>query len=96
MSSSSKPIEVKILGQKMSLKSKGDPELVQEALDLALLRVKDVERRTKGLGAHQVALLALFDLAEEYVKAKRRATESRNELTLRSNQIVEMLENELK
>jgi len=94
----SKPqtLELDFLGQKVILKSEGDPEIVQEAIDVASLRLKDVARRTPGAASHQVALLALLDLAEEYVRSKRRAFDHKKKLEKRAQDLIHLVDIGLK
>lgn len=66
-------VEVRLLGQKVALKSQGDPDRVREVVDLVSERLKEAEARARGtMAPHHVALLAMLDLAEEYVSAKER------------------------
>lgn len=65
-------IELDLLGHKMKLKTDGDTDFVNEVLTLARGRLEVIDSRSKGVAAHHLALLALLDLAEEYVSAKRR------------------------
>jgi hypothetical protein len=92
----SQTVEMDFLGQKIILKSEGDADTIHESLDLAALRIKDVERRLPGAPAHQVALLALLDVCEEYVKAKRRATEHKRKLEKRAADLLSLMDAGLK
>ena len=68
---------MKLAGQKIVLKaSHGDPDLIREIVDLVSVKLKNAEKRGKGTAAHQVALVALMDLAEEYIRAKHRTLNS--------------------
>ena len=87
---------VEILGTRYALKSDGDPKIIERALELAEIKIGDAERRLRAGAPHQVALLALLDLAEEYVRAKDRATEHRDELIRRSEKLLSIVEEELK
>jgi hypothetical protein len=66
--------ELRLLGQRISLKrTGGDPELNSEAISLVASRLAEAEKRVKiPKNPQHVALLALLDLAEEYLLAKRR------------------------
>lgn len=87
--------EVKLLGQKIVLKSsENDPALVQEVIQMVSLLLNETEARCKGAVPHQIALLALLDLAEGYVKAKRRTAEFKSQLEEKSNRLVNLVEAE--
>jgi cell division protein ZapA (FtsZ GTPase activity inhibitor) len=89
-------IEVKLLGQKIVLRTAGDPELVREVVDLVTIKLRESEGRGKSPAPHHVALLALLDLAEEYVKAKRRAADHRQQVDDKSRELLGLLEAEFK
>lgn len=97
MATNAQTTEVKLLGQKIVLRtSETDPEVIQEVLQLVSKKISEAEGRGRGAAPHQVALLALLDLAEEYVKAKKRTTEFKNLLEDKSNQLLSLVEAELK
>jgi len=88
-------LELDFIGQKIALKTEGNPELVSEVIELATIKLKDAERRGKGAPPHKLALLALLDLCEEYIRSKKRFQENRQNLTTRSEQLIELIEAEL-
>ena len=91
------PIEINLLGQKILFKSSdSDPELIQDVVRLVSLKISEAETRVRGAAPYQTALLALLDLAEDYMKAKKRTLEFKKEIGLKSNQLQNLLENELK
>jgi cell division protein ZapA (FtsZ GTPase activity inhibitor) len=95
--STSKPqsVEIKLAGQKIVLKaSEADPELVREIVELVSVKIKNAEKRGKGNSPHQVALVALLDLAEEYIKAKRRTFAFKREMNDRSENLMKILDSE--
>ncbi len=89
-SASSDSIELKFGGEKISLRqTAGDSEfarqvtkLVTERLDAASVRVR------KTAPAHQIALLALMDLAAEYLEAKRRTEAYMAEVQAQTSRIL--------
>jgi len=87
-----KTIDLEFLGQRMALKSKGDPEVADQVVDLVNARLKDAEKRARGLPAHKVALLALLELAEEMVQAKNRATVYQGEVRQKAENIKKFIE----
>ena len=86
--------EIRLLGRRIALKtSDDDPAFVAEVLDLVSSRLDEAEKRAKGTQVpHQVALLALLDLAEEYVRAKRRTQDYQAELTRHAEELMQMLQ----
>lgn len=93
----SQTIDIQLLGQKITLKSSGDPEVVQEVVDLVKRKIGEAEGRKKGvMPPHHVALLALLDMAEEYVQAKRRVAAYQREVDDKSREIQTLIQTELK
>jgi cell division protein ZapA (FtsZ GTPase activity inhibitor) len=90
--SSSQKVEIQLLGQKVSLKaSESDPALLKEIVELVSSKVKSAEKRTKGGIASQVLLLALLEIAEEYVKAKHRTIHFKREVGEKSENLNQVL-----
>jgi hypothetical protein len=66
-------IEIPVMGQKVVLKTSADPVFVEEVTSLVLDRLAVAEKRVKNANApHLAAILALFDLAEAYIEAKKK------------------------
>jgi cell division protein ZapA (FtsZ GTPase activity inhibitor) len=85
--------EVNLFGQKLVLKSSDtDPEVIQEVLKMVSTRVSEAEKRGKGAPPHQVALLALLDLAEEYVQARKRTLEYQRQIEEKSSLLINLVE----
>lgn len=91
-----KSVDLELLGQKITLKVQGDPETIREAVEIASLRLRDVEKRAAGAPAHKVALVALLDLAEEYVRAKRRTQDHKKRVEKRTADLLKTLDQPLK
>ena len=87
--------EVTISGQKIVLKvPQGEtPERVNEIIALVEERLERVESRaTKELPAHQVAILALLDLAGDYLSAKELTARFKSQVSERSEHLLKLLE----
>jgi cell division protein ZapA (FtsZ GTPase activity inhibitor) len=90
-------VELKLLGQKLVLRpSETDPELIKEVIELVTKKVTEAESRTKTAAAHQIALLALLDLAEEYCKAKRRTRDYQRDVEDKTGKLLSLVEAEFK
>lgn len=88
-------MEVRLLGQKLTLKStEEDPEIIRQIIHVASARLSEAEINGRGAPPHQIALLALLDLAEEYVKAKRRTLDYQTQLDEKSSKLLSLVENE--
>ena len=89
-------IEIPLMGQKIILKTQADPKLVEEVTALVLERLAAAEKRVKNANApHLAALLALFDIAEDYVEAKRKIQEHQSELIAKVQQLQSWVDSEL-
>ena len=91
------PLEIKLLGQKIVLKTtESNPELAKEIVNLVSSKIKEAESRVKSPAPHQVVLIALLDLAEEYVKAKRKTLDFKREMNEKSSHLLSLLDPESK
>ncbi len=86
--------EIRILGQKISLKStEKDQEVIRQIIDLVSLKLQIAEGRAgKNPTPHQVTLLALLDLAEDYVKAKKRTSDFKKKIHEKSEAIATLFD----
>lgn len=90
-------IEIPLMGQKIVLKTQADPKLVAEVTALVIERLAASEKRVKNANApHLAALLALFDIAEDYVEAKRKVQDHQFELTQKVQQLQTWVDSALK
>lgn len=97
MAGKSHVIEIPLMGQKIVLKTQADPRLVEEVTSLVLERLSASEKRVKNANApHLAALLALFDVTEDYVEAKRKIQEHQEELVAKVRQLQSWVDSALK
>jgi cell division protein ZapA (FtsZ GTPase activity inhibitor) len=89
--------EIRLLGQRIPLKTTdNDPEFTAEVIELVSNRLEAVEKRLTGQKSrHQVTLLALLDLAEEYVRAKKRTAQYKSEIEARAAELEAKLQSSL-
>lgn len=82
-------LEMSILGQKVSIKAQGDPEITDEVVRMVGHLIQSAETRLKGKNAqpHHAALLALFDLAEDYVTARSKISVYQKEVERKVEEI---------
>lgn len=90
-----KSVEVKLLGQKIALKCAGNPEIIDQVVKLVSERLERAEKRGRSSVPHHVALLALLDLAEEFVHTKERFDNQVGRLEEKSNELKRLIEAEL-
>lgn len=86
--------EIRLLGQRIALKTTdNDPEFTAEVVELVSGRLEAVEQRLTGQKSrHQVTLLALLDLAEEYIRAKKRTAHYKAEIEARTAELQRLIE----
>ncbi len=91
-------LQIELMGQKVSVRAtEADPIFVQEVVDLVTSKIQSAEKRMKGAqrhDQHQVILLALLDLAEEYLKAKQKTFEFHSQMEEKSRKLMDLLEPE--
>lgn len=91
-------IELKVLGQKLILKSDADLANSKRAVDFISQRVIAVEKRLKtasgttSIPPMHVALLALLELGQEYIDAKDRVAAHQSAMNQLARQILNGLE----
>lgn len=86
-------VEVRFLGQKIALRSQeSDPAIIQQVVDLVSSQLNEVEKKNPGGAPHQIALLALLNLAEEYVRAKGRIQDYQQRLDEKLGQVLRSFE----
>ena len=77
-------VELDVLGERLLVRSAEDPDFVNEVAEVVKLRLQESKRRLAQKEPHpsrqNVLLLALLDLAEEYVKSKRRSLVHRSKI----------------
>lgn len=88
-------IQFEFLGQKVGLKSSGDPNQVDEAVRLATTKLEEVRSRNKKAAPHQIALIALLELAEQYVDAKVKVSAFQKEIQEKTERIHRLIQSEI-
>jgi hypothetical protein len=91
-------IELALFGQKIVLKHRAqDPELAAAAAGLVTQKVKDAQSRVgKGSAPHHIAVIALLDLAAEYLQAKSRTEELLRDFDAKSGELKRLIDEAMK
>lgn len=98
MAATNSPIILKILGQRLVLKSDADSDRSRRVVEWVTERVSVIEKRLVATSKSSVippmhiALLALLEIGQEYLDAKGRTEKYQTEM----NQVAQMLMQELK
>ena len=82
------PFEIQLLGQRLVLKSEAEPELARAVVDLVSEKLATAQSRSRRNSPDQVALLALLDMAETHLRAKRRVAEHQKRVEEKSEQLL--------
>jgi len=89
-------VEIDLLGEKLLLRTNEDAEIAAEVASLVKQRISEsrnrLSQRPGALSRQNILLLALLDLAEEYVKSKRRSLVHRSRIGGKLAEIRSMLE----
>ena len=84
------------MGQKIVLKTSADPKKVEAIVSLVKDRLEQSEKRLKGNSApHLAAILALFDLGEEYLEAKKRTHDHLHQIETRTKNLTDWIRAEI-
>ena len=93
LSSKSKTIEFQVCGQKVAVKaSESEPDMLDQVVELVAIKIKEAERRGKDLAPHYTMLLALLDLAQDYVTSKKRTSEFKQSIHEKISRLTTLIE----
>ena len=88
-------VEVNLLGQKLVLKTaEQNSAEFQAIIDLAKRKLEEAQSRAKNAPLHQVAFLALLDLAEEYIRAKNSTENFQAGINEKASELFRLIEAE--
>lgn len=90
--------EIQIGNQRVPLKpiAQVAPERAREVVELVTRRIREVEERQKSPAAsHQILLLAMLDLANEYLDARDRATAHGQQLSAQADELLRIVNEQL-
>ena len=87
-------IAVNIAGQRYVLKSDADERYVHTLAGFVDERVREVQRSTKQVSTHQVAILAALQIADALFREKRGRAELRRRVREHSRKMLEAIARE--
>jgi hypothetical protein len=83
--------EILLKGQKVVLKhNMTDPHEAERIITLAANKIREAESRAPQAASHQIALLALIELASEYLMAKDRTAAYQQKIQDKSQAIADL------
>lgn len=82
------PVEVKILEQKLIVKTEENEEYAKKVVDYINDKIQEVKANTKVASKLDIALLAAMNIAGEYIKTRDRLTK----LESKTNRLVEFID----
>jgi cell division protein ZapA len=89
-------IAVTIAGQRYVLKSDADETYVQSLASFVDGRFREVQRSSKQVVTHQVAILAALQIADELFRERRGRAELRRRVRERSQRLLDAVAREAK
>ena len=88
-------VEVSLLGQNFTVRSDKDETYVHSLASFVTRRYEELQRQTRTVSSHELALLVALNLADELFRAEESAQASRAEIRERSLQILENIDGTL-
>ena len=82
------PVEVKILDQKLIIRTEEDEEYAKKAADYTNDKIQEIRDNAKAASKLDIALLAAMNIAGEYIKTRDRLTK----LESKTNRLVEFID----
>ncbi len=87
---------VTIAGQRYVLKSDADEKYVQSLADFVDDKIREVQKASKQVATHQVAILAALQIADSLFREKRGRAELRRRVKESSRRMLEVIARETK
>lgn len=87
---------VHIAGQRYVLKSDADEQYVHSLASYVDDRIRDVQRSTKQVSTHQVAILAALQIADSLFRERRGRAELRKRVRDQSRRLLDAIARELR
>lgn len=88
-----KRYDITILGQELAVLSDAGDEQVANVVRYVNARIEDVMRRSDGLRALDVAILAALNITEDFLKLKGVNQDLFDQLEHRSEKLIQLIEN---
>ncbi|MSP62675.1 MAG: cell division protein ZapA [Myxococcales bacterium] len=89
-------VAVTIAGQRYMLKSDAEVEYVNSIAAFVDQKIGEVQRSTRQVGTHQVAILAALQIADDLFQERRRRAELRRKVRDRSRRMLATIAREVK
>jgi cell division protein ZapA len=88
-----KRYEIKIFGRELAVLSDAEDEQVANVVRYVNERMEDIVQSSDGLRTVDVAILAALNISEDYLKLKRVNQDLCEQLTHRSEKLIQLIEN---
>jgi cell division protein ZapA len=88
-------IEIKIMGQRYTVKTDGNEEHLQEVARYVNEKMEEILRNTKSVSTLNVAILAALNIADDLLKEKERRKSLLREVEAKSKDLVEKIDIEI-
>ena len=88
-----KRYDIKILGQELAVLSDAEDEQVNSVVRFVNDKMEDIMQTSDGLRTVDVAILAALNISEEFLKLKGVNQDLCEELTQRSEKLIQLIEN---
>jgi len=82
------------MGERISLRSNIQGHQLEAAIELASKKLHEAESRLGKAAPYKVAVIALLDMAEDYLRAKKRTAEHFETIEKKSQSLFELVKEE--
>lgn len=84
--------EIHFFGERILLRTEEGQSTMQEAIEIVESKIRESESKVKNPQPHHVALLALLDLAGDFIKARDRLVEYQAQMDQTTKELLSLIE----
>lgn len=86
------PVEVKIMGHKLQIRSESDEVYIEEVAKYVDKKVEDILSKTKSVASTQVVILAAMNIADEFLRYKQKNSQKNEDVAKKIESMIEHID----
>lgn len=87
-----KQVEIKVMGQKFTVRSDSTEEYVNEVANFVEEKINEVMRSTKAVASLNVVILAAMNIADEFMKFKQTKDKQWDNAEKKIKNVIELID----